>query len=63
MATRGPPPRSRMQRRRQWRFRKGDLRDPIQHRRGQPSTHGFEKKKKMERETIYMHLPTLLVEK
>ncbi len=41
VATRGPPPpRSRSQRRRQWRFRKGDLRDTIQHRRGQPSGAG-----------------------
>ncbi len=41
VATRGPPPpQSRSQRRRQWRFRKGDLRDTIQHRHGQQSGAG-----------------------
>ncbi len=41
VVTRGPPPpRSRSQRRRQSRFRRRDLRDTIQHRRGQPSGGG-----------------------
>ncbi len=39
VATRGPP-RTRSQRRRQSRFRRRDLRDTIQHRRGQPSGAG-----------------------